>query len=346
MKKSFPIGKGYYIWMVRHTLDVMGKTAGELAAWLADHGYTHVLVKINDGTWRYNIDPFGKDRVPEIITACKNYGIEVWGWMYVYGKYPELEARATIRRVQELQGLAGLVVNAEVEYKNHPAEAVIYMDLLRVGVPDSMAIGLSSYRFPKLHQDFPWKAFLDRCDFNMPQVYWLQAHNPVDQLIRCVAEFKSMYPNMVLIPTGAAFREHGWETSPEEAEAFLIEAQKTSQAANFWELRNTKLYIPDVLDAISVFDWDENSPEQPPSELPAHVLGVGTVLTSTLNIRTDPSVSGYDIGDLLRGTVVPIFAIAGSDAWVLISDPKGAECPRWVAVEHLGTRYLDVESKG
>lgn len=50
---------------------------------------------------------------------------------------------------------------------------------------------IASVRYPRYHR-LPWRAFLERCDYAMPQVYWEQAHNPGDQLRRSLAEYQDL----------------------------------------------------------------------------------------------------------------------------------------------------------
>lgn len=219
-------GKGFFIWQIRNCEggdpDLIAQAAEE-----GDLG--HVLIKIADGASRYNVDlKSGLDRVPSVINALREKGLQVWGWHYIYGKSPIAEADIAASRIQQLD-LDGYVINAEREFK-HPGKdkaASIYMSRLRTALPD-LPIALSSYRFPYYHIQYPWNEFLEGCDFIMPQVYWIHATNPGEQLLRCEHEYKSLGYNLPIIPTGAAFLERDWIPSDTEIEEFL----KTSRALN------------------------------------------------------------------------------------------------------------------
>ena len=90
----------------------------------------------------------------------------------------------------------------------------------------------------------------------MPQVYWVKAHNPEDQLTRCVQEFQRITPYRPIIPTGSAYKSGGWQASPEEVTLFLETAQNLNlTAANFWEWANCRKYLPNVWDAIRDYPW-------------------------------------------------------------------------------------------
>ncbi len=255
-------GKGFYTWKLPNC---EGGDPNAFAAQAKSAGLTHVLIKIADGVTVYNGnwgDP--KDYVTPIVEALKGRGIQVWGWHYVYGKDPIGEANRAIQRAQQLQ-VDGYAIDAEKEYKE-PGKgeaAKKFMAQLRTGLPN-LPVALSSYRFPSYHPQLPWKEFLDKCDINMPQVYWMQAHNAGDQLTRCVREFQAMTPYRPVIPTGAAFREGGWQPTVSEVMDFLQTAQSLNlSAANFWEWGDARSgVLPGVWEAISAFPWGGVTPPQ------------------------------------------------------------------------------------
>ncbi len=124
-----------------------------------------------------SIKPQGKTRYLPIVQALHAINLQVFGWHYVYGENPSGEARIAIQRVKEL-GLDGYVIDAEVEYMQPGKDAAArqFMAALRDALP-SLPIALCSFRFPSYQPNFPWQAFLEKCDLNMPMVYWVQAHN-------------------------------------------------------------------------------------------------------------------------------------------------------------------------
>lgn len=246
-------GKGFFVWKVR---DCENGDSQAIATQAAQSGLTHLLVKIADGTYSYNIDPSGVDMVPSIVSACHAQGILVYGWQYIYGADPVGEANKAIQRVQQT-GVDGFVIDVEKEFKepgkNQAAQK--YMDRLRAAFPN-LPLALSSYRFPSYHPQIPWGIFLERCDLNMPQVYWVQAHNPAEQLERCVREFQAMTPYRPIVPTGSAYKSGGWQATPDEVNAFLDKAlQLNLSGANFWEWANCRTYISEVWRAIARFEW-------------------------------------------------------------------------------------------
>lgn len=250
-------GKGMFIWKVPNC---EGGNPASIAAAAKTGGLSHVLVKIANGIFSYNIDPTTyTDLALPVVQTLKSLGIQAWGWHYVFGNDPDNEARIAIRRVQELN-LDGYVINAEAEYLGKHQPAKRFMRLLREGLPDT-PIALSSYRFPSYHPQLPWREFLEKCDYNMPQVYWMMAHNAGAQLRASIRQFQALSPFRPIIATGAAFSEHGWTPTPQDVSDFLKTAQAENlSGVNFWswdQARRTQFALWQV---IAGFPWNFTSP--------------------------------------------------------------------------------------
>lgn len=127
-------GKGFFIWKIR---DAEGGNPEAIANTAQAAGFTHVLLKIADGSYPYNVDRnTNVDLTEPVVHALRQRGISVWGWHYVYGNGPVGEANIAIRRLEQLN-LDGYVVDAEAEYKE-PGKANaarIYMEKLRTRFP-------------------------------------------------------------------------------------------------------------------------------------------------------------------------------------------------------------------
>jgi hypothetical protein len=247
-------GKGFMVWKIPDTEggSPQGITTAAQAA-----GLTHVLIKIADGTYSYNVDrSSGKDLVAPVAAALQAQNIQVWGWHYVYGDDPTGEARKAIQRVKALN-LQGYVIDAEEEYKKSGKNKAArqYMAELRNGLPD-LPIALSSYRFPSYHSQFPWKEFLEHCNLNMPQVYWVGSHNAGSQLTRCVREFSQISPFRPIIPTGVACLEGAWAPTDSDITDFLDTARQLNlPAANFWDWDECKRALPNLWSVIARYAW-------------------------------------------------------------------------------------------
>ena len=267
-------GKGFFIWRI---LNCEGGDAEAIASKAADANLTHVLIKIADTRYPFGYDRNNNDLVPSVTQALKNRGIQVWGWHYVKGNDPSGEARVAVARTTELQ-LDAYVIDAEHEYKwrGKDAAARQFMADLRQGLPNH-PIALSSYRFPTYHRELPWSAFLEKCDFNMPQVYWEQAHNAGAQLERSVGEFDDArlvgYQRPV-IPTGSAYGAGGWIATANDQEVFYQKALDLGLiAANTysWDWATSSGHH-DLWDAVARFNWPLSTSVEPNIVAPAPTI--------------------------------------------------------------------------
>lgn len=252
-------GKGMYLWIISR---VEGGDPAKIAATAKQAGLSHVLIKVAHGSWFYNV--FWKDakdewhwsapsttkgpgnipavdHVPALVEELRKVGISPWGWHYIFGNQPAAEAARSIERVKDL-GLDGFVVNAEKEFKFKSMEAPAreYMAALRKGLPNK-PIALSTYRYPSYHRPFPFETFLEKCDLNMPQVYWVQSNNPAYQLRKSMAEYGALSVRRPYFPTGAAYKEHGWAATPEQVQEFMEACfAEGLPGFNFWEWRDAR----------------------------------------------------------------------------------------------------------
>ena len=250
-------GKGYYLWKIKYC---EGGDVEAIAERAVEAGFTHVLVKIANGTGSYNIDPkTGEDLVGPLAQALRERDIAVWGWHYVYGYDPIGEADKAIQRVTS-HNLDGYAIDAEAEYKEAGRDraAKQFMTRLRTGLP-TLPLALSSYRFPSYHPQLPWNEFLAKCDIAMPQVYWEQSHNPSQQLTSCVNEYQSLPYVRPVVPTGSAYRRGSWAPTPEEMNEFMDTARELNlSGVNFWEWAHTRRYLLELWHTVKNYDWESD----------------------------------------------------------------------------------------
>jgi hypothetical protein len=252
-------GKGFFIWKIR---DCEGGSPSGIASAALSAGLSHVLIKIADGMNHYNVDSTtGTDYVPAVVAALHAAGIQAWGWHYVYGGDPDGEAWNGGRRAKEL-GLDGYVIDAEMEYKAAGMDSAArrYVSDLR-GYLGTIPVALCSFRFPSYHMEFPWSDFLNKSDFNMPQVYWEQAHNAGAQLQRSFREFQSVSPYRPYLATGAAYSNKGWASTTTDINDFLTTAVALNiPAVNFFSWDYCRKYLPELWSAIAAFPYPTNQP--------------------------------------------------------------------------------------
>jgi hypothetical protein len=287
-------GKGYFIWKC---IDCEGGSPQAIADAARAAGLTHVVIKIANADDYYNISV----DLQGIINYLHLYGIEAWGWHFVYGGVwfdangvphydpawctPEREAQIGAQRALEL-GVDCYIIDVEQHYKvlDPRGRAARYVDMLRPLLVGRMPIGLSSYRYPTLHPQLAWDIWRSIIDFDMPQVYWMQAHNPGEQLRRSLSEYTAMSPQLPYLPTGAAFAEHGWQATAGEVQEFLETAELLGlPGANFW-VWDERSRLPQLWDVVANYAWAGQPPPPP---------GPRTVAVNTglLNIRNAPVVT-------------------------------------------------------
>ena len=252
-------GKGFMIWQVPNC---EGGDPNAIAAAALEANLSHVLIKIADSSYAYNINKTtGVDMVYPIVQALHSKGIQAWGWHYVYGYDPVGEANIAVNRVNDL-GLDGYVIDAEVEYKQSGRDvaATTFMNKLRQGIPNT-PVALCSFRFPSYHRELPWTEFLDKCDYNMPQVYWQEAHNAGAQLERSVSELLALTPSRPVIPTGPVYKVGGWVPYASDITEFLSTAQNLGlSAANFFAWDYGRTILTDLWNAVANYNWSSSTP--------------------------------------------------------------------------------------
>ena len=294
-------GKGYFIWMVKQCEN---GDPDRIAALAKESNLSHVLIKIADGVFPYNINPDTElDEVKPVIEKLHEQGIAVWGWHYIYGQKPKLEANSVVIRALEL-GIDGFVVNAEKAYEDSGNEkaAEVYMKVLRENL-GSIPIALSSYRYPGFHPNFPWSAFLEYCDYTMPQVYWVQSHNNAgEQLIRCVEQYQEISPFRPIVPTGPTFKESGWTPYKDEIVEFFQTANQLGlSAVNFWYWDGARRYLPKFWDLVR--DYQFNESEQHSGNIQQYIAALNSrnpeilirqYADDAVQIRTDATVQGKE----------------------------------------------------
>jgi hypothetical protein len=312
-------GKGIWIWKI---FQCENGNADAIVARALAARFTHAIVKICDGDDAYNLWKDGnqwRDYTLDLIPKLSNAGISVWGWNYIYGDPPPrdagkpsywvLEAQANVKRINQLRplGLRGFVIDAEREYETIPDrwnKAAAYLKVLRDNLPD-LPIALASWKQPTLHGGFPWAQFRAKIDLDLPQVYWIQAHNPVAQVNRSFQEFSAMQPPLPYVAAGPTFFEHNWRPTPQELTDFLTKCVALGlPAANFWAwdhlgLRGGEPYNPAHLnftaewDAVANFNWPGSQPAPAPQP-PADTLRVAQYFAALNTRNPDTTAALYN----------------------------------------------------
>jgi hypothetical protein len=276
-----PVGKGIFIWRLAVCA---GGDMSLLANMSVNAHLQWVAIKAADGTDNFNQGSppswGGPNLLPDAINKLRAVGIRVWLWQYIYGanwlgqSIAAAEAQKAVENIGRFNP-DGWLIDPEKEYKRNGAAAWTdtYMNMVRASCP-TIPIGLCSYRFPTLHPELPWHNFLRHCDFHAPQVYWILAHNPGDQLRRSVRELQAL-ANLPVVPVGSAYYDTGFKWQPTVAE--INEFDQVAHALNlpgitWWEWGENghgAQYITEFWQAISAHDWGH--PPLPPQDW-AHAM--------------------------------------------------------------------------
>jgi hypothetical protein len=333
-------GKGFYIWQISRCEGGNAQAIGNAAV---ASGLSHVLIKIADGTSAYNIVN-GVDLVPPVVSALRARGISPMGWHYVYGYNPEGEADIAIQRLNQL-GLDAYIVDAEAQYKEPGKEvaAHIYMQRLRNALPD-FPMALSTYRFPTYHPAFPFEAFLTYVDVNMPQVYWVLADNPGEQLVRCVREYEAIAPYRPIIPTGSAYIQGDWRPTPDQIIEFMQTAQTLNlSAANFWEWGHTRLYAPELWDTVAAYNWPPGGPVEDITVLYINALNshnveqvVALYNANAVHVTSERTVKGLDAIRAWYGHLLTSLLPGATFSLVEVTSRLGSRRFTWTATSSAG----------
>jgi hypothetical protein len=268
-----PTGKGIFIWRLSQCA---GGDPVKLANMAKAAGFSWICIKAADGVCDFNQGGAawqGPNLLSGAVSALRAVGIKVAGWQYIYGanwlgqSIAASEAAKAIVNIDRYK-FDCWIIDPESNYKRKGSSvwANTYMTALRAAWP-SVSIGLCSYRYPTLHPELPWADFLRRSDFHAPQVYWVQAHNPVSQLVQSRKELLALKV-LPMIPVGSAYTEpaYQWEPTVADLNAFDQAAHELGcQGVTWWEWGENGRgaeYHPGWWAAISSHDW--GYPVSPP----------------------------------------------------------------------------------
>jgi hypothetical protein len=245
---THPLGKGIFIWQASKYYIPDPKAE---AAKLKAAGFKWAAVQTCDGymtQWLLTIIP--------LINALVVAGIEVWSWGMIYANglnaegwgYSEGVIAGHHRRTLQL---AGHIFDPEAYLKrSRGGVGVSFAYVGREEEDISEVFGMTTYRYPTLHRTFPWKEVLEGVSFVCPQVYWERAHNPDQQLSRCILEYRKLTAAPI-IPIGAAYGVTGWEPTAADLRKFYAEVRlRKLPGYAFWNWR-TLSRRPKLLAAVS-----------------------------------------------------------------------------------------------
>lgn len=260
---TVPTGKGIYMWNI---VNCAGGNPALIVELAKDAGLAHVSIKGQDGIAAFTKNN-QQERMAELVPGLKEAGIEVWIWGYLYGNRwyrsdgAQREAAATLEQLDRWKP-KGFHIDAENEYQGQPAAADTWLNGVTAGAP-GVALGLSSYRFPRYFPTFPWQQFARRCTHHYPQLYWEQAHNPGAQLRASALELKAIR-NLPIVPVGSAYQRGSWAPTVADLQEFHNTAKELEMPGiSFWSWEHAQQRA-DWWDTIAEMSWPAPAPDPEP----------------------------------------------------------------------------------
>lgn len=208
------------------------------------------------GAWR------GKPNLtPELMRVLRAQGIQVYGWGYNYGKYPELEGDIAAMQCITLD-LDGWIFDVELEmFQLADAEKRMRRMLKTFrGLAAAWPAGFSSFPCwynPDVPQNIWWKkgvyeAAAEYCDFWEPQAYWGEkwkttaAQLPVDAILQH-REIK----DMPVIVAGRGWNDGAGKVTPDLIDKFVDACRTHNAAGTSWWRSDLILGDPLITEAIA-----------------------------------------------------------------------------------------------
>lgn len=338
-------GYGFLIWRLSNVFP----PSEQIAVW-KEIGVQWVSIKVRDYTREYNRYS-GSNTLEDFLIACDESGIKVGGWAFIHTTNLARQAALVSADIRDFK-LDHLMVDAEENqhvypgafWKSFPRSRVIncareYMDNL--SVPDGLPVGLCSYRYPEVHQRFPFQAFLQHPRMTMinPQVYWQGSHNPGYQVAKSLNQYRKL-SSLPFYPIGAAYEEHGWAPFAQDIGEFTAVCQENFNGTYGWYRWGHAKKRKNWLAAMKV--EVEPVPEPEPEPEPPHecVIPTGKLVAgiSALRIRSGPSTGYSTVGYVMptqpKVEILERKAISSETEWWRLGYWQ------WSAARYRGTVYL------
>jgi hypothetical protein len=179
-------GKGMWIW---HLSWIENGDVSKIIGKVKSAGIKWVAIKTADGENFWT----GKDELTSLLVGkFHSAGIRVFGCHYVYGNNA-IEEAAVSNKILDIEGIDGLIIDAETEYEGKQDAAKEYLNSIRQNHPESF-IAYTTFGNPRAHTSFPYLEFGKYCDVAMPQVYWIDwGITPADAVNRMNEQWNELY---------------------------------------------------------------------------------------------------------------------------------------------------------
>jgi len=256
------------VWYASQLLKVYNSLDEAIRA-AVESGFTGIMPKIANGNYAWLPGKPEAQGLPELIALARENNLKVHTWMYSYGQDLVGEL-AAIKAAYGIYGGDSFTINAEAEYKRKGAGVVATNLTTRLRAELSgVTLGYTSYRFPTKHGEwppgagngFPFREFQAGCDFAMPQLYFVGAHNPAEQLETSKREYDALPASRPYVPIGSGYNTAVWTPTPADLDELDAKAHELGLKAISWWRWDTAVFLG-LWPTIAAHYWPVTQPPQ------------------------------------------------------------------------------------
>lgn len=178
---------------------------------------------------------WGWQCTPDIINAFKDYGIEVWGWGYIFDRRSSTDTSVILDAIRRAVGcgIKGFVFDVEQEVENPATHSQLREILTRAkAIVPSASLGYTSFGAPEFHPEVPYRILNELCDLQFPQIYFEkftfgpgepgEAENAAE-VQNCILQHRNIGLNKPILPIWGSESDSQYPASTNELQNYLTE---------------------------------------------------------------------------------------------------------------------------
>jgi hypothetical protein len=182
------------------------------------------------------------------VAALRARNIAVIGWGFLYGKNAVGEAQIAASQVNRF-GLDGYIFDIEKSFEDQPGRvnnARDIMAIFRARCAEYTPAAFCSWQLFKSWTGGAWHstdyamAFMEKCDYGMPMIYWWGGNTPERASIHLnesLKQWQALITNKPIVPVGRAYVGDSGDATPEAMRAFESGVRsKSLKGISWWVL--------------------------------------------------------------------------------------------------------------
>lgn len=178
---------------------------------------------------------WGWQCTPDIVNTFEAYGIEVWGWGYIFDRRSSTDTSGILDAVRRAIGcgIKGFVFDVEEEVKNRATHSQLREILTRAkAIVPLGCLGYTSFGVPKSHSEVPYNMLNELCDLQFPQIYFEKftfgAGNPSpaeneSEIQICLQQHRDMRLNKPILPLWGSESDSNYPATANELHKYLAQ---------------------------------------------------------------------------------------------------------------------------